>query len=334
MGQLQTNFKSKFTLVIIGISMVSLSLMLVQREFSSYQETIPGTELTYDMVPISGGSFMMGSDETDPSHQPDESPVHEVKIEPFWMGVYEITWDQYEAFMFRKDETYIPPENGEVTIPIDGVAKATPPYVDMTFGMGKNGYPATNITQYAAINFCKWLSSYTGHFYRLPTEAEWEYACRAGTSTNYSFGDDPGQLEEYSWFKNNASSGYQKVGTKKPNPWGLHDMHGNVAEWTMDQYADDFYTQKNEKNAWNQPEKLYPRVLRGGSWQDQADGLRSAARKSSYSQMKIRDPQFPKSLWWHTDAPFAGFRLVRPVNTPTNEEMETYWMKPIRDFGD
>ncbi|MGI9542142.1 MAG: formylglycine-generating enzyme family protein [Cyclobacteriaceae bacterium] len=330
---MQSSKSSIITVFIVGLSLISLAWMEGQKEFTQYQEDIPGTDLKYHMVPIPGGTFQMGSQENEAGHQPDEAPAHQVKIEPFWMGQFEITWEQYEAFMFRKDEAYAAPAEAEVSIPIDGVAKATPPYVDMTFGMGKIGYPATNITQYAAINFCKWLTAHSGHFYRLPTEAEWEYACRAGSTGSYSFGEDLAALKEYGWYKNNAPNGYQKVGTKKPNVWGLHDMHGNVSEWTMDQYTPAFYGEKKGKT-WNRPEQLYPRVLRGGSWQDDANGLRSAARKASYAKMKVRDPQFPKSLWWHTDAPFAGFRVVRPLKPPPPEEIETYWIKPIRDFGD
>ena len=106
---------------------------------------------------------------------------------------------------------------------------------------GKQNYPALAMTQYSAIQFCKWLYARTGVFYRLPTEAEWEYACRAGSTTEFSFGDEETKLGEYAWYKLNSNKKTQPVGLKKPNAWGLYDMYGNVAEWTYDQYNANFH---------------------------------------------------------------------------------------------
>jgi formylglycine-generating enzyme required for sulfatase activity len=197
----------------------------------------------------------------------------------------------------------------------------------MSFGMGQRGYPAISMTQHAANKYCQWLSAQTGHFYRLPTEAEWEYACRAGTTTAYSFGDDPAQLGEYAWYYDNSNEKYQKVGQKKPNPWGLHDMHGNVMEWCSDQFAEDYFTRIKDKpeNPFLRPEKLYPRSVRGGGWDDDPEQLRSAHRRGSDPYWKVQDPQLPKSIWYHTDAIWLGFRLVRPLEIPTVEEMDFYW---------
>jgi formylglycine-generating enzyme required for sulfatase activity len=197
----------------------------------------------------------------------------------------------------------------------------------MTFGMGKLGYPAICMTQLAAKKYCEWLSAKTGRYYRLPTEAEWEYACRAGTNTAYYFGDDPEALEEHAWYYDNSEDAYHKVGQKKPNPWGLYDMHGNVAEWCVDQYVPDFYAQFDDKPADNPvavATTLEPRVVRGGSWFDDPELLRSAARRGSNADWKIQDPQLPQSIWYYTDATFVGFRIVRPLVEPTAEEKVKY----------
>jgi formylglycine-generating enzyme required for sulfatase activity len=275
----------------------------------------------------------MGSPPDEPGHKPDEGPQHEVKIDPFWMMKCEVTWDAYEMFMYPREEQKIREiygYNSELDQTADAVTRPTTPYVEMSFGMGKGGYPAISMTHYAASKFCEWLSAKTGQFFRLPTEAEWEYACRAGTTTAYSFGDDPSQLDEYAWYADNSNWKYQKVGTKKPNPWGLHDMHGNVAEWTLDQYDPDYYEQFKDvvaDNPWNEPATIYPRAVRGGSWDDDPLELRSAVRRPSDPVWKMQDPQLPKSVWYHTDAQFLGFRVVRPFKTPSKEQMQKYWTR-------
>jgi len=299
-----------------------------------YTEVVPGTEVKIEMVPIPGGKFLMGSPEDEPGRNEDEGPQHEVEIEPFWMGKYEITWQQYDAWALKLDSQWRrlkrQAESREPTAwerLVDAIARPTNAYTDMTFGMGREGYPAICMTQYAAKFYCKWLSVNTGRFYRLPTEAEWEYACRAGTTTAYSFGDDPEKLGEYAWYFDNADDAYQKVGRKKPNPWGLYDMHGNVAEWCLDQYVPDFYKRfagKTTKNPWAVPKDEYPRVVRGGSWDDDPEACRSAARRGSHPDWKMQDPQIPQSIWFLTDAPFVGFRIVRPLRTPSPEEAKLY----------
>jgi formylglycine-generating enzyme required for sulfatase activity len=196
----------------------------------------------------------------------------------------------------------------------------------MSFGMGKDGFPAISMTQHAANKYCEWLSAKTGHFYRLPTEAEWEYAARAGTTTAYFWGDDPATAGDYCWFADNSEGKYQKVGRKKPNPWGLHDILGNVIEWTLDQYSPTAYAGGDAKNPWVKATKPYPHVARGGAWDDDsAEKLRVAQRRFSDPEWKIQDPQFPKSVWYHTDAQFLGFRVVRPLETPVPQELQKYW---------
>ena len=251
----------------------------------NFTETLPGTDHSLDLVFVKGGTFTMGSSKSEVGHFGDEGPQHEVAVDAFWMGQFEVTWDLYNLFVTREIDAYqskkIP--TSEVQIDVDAVSGATTPYVEMSFGMGIDNYPAICMTQLAAVKFCEWLSAMTGHFYRLPTEAEWEYACRAGTETAYSFGDDFTGLAEYAWYGENSQDKYQKVGTKKANPWGLYDMHGNVAEWTLDHYVPTVYTQReeSESNPLVEGEKVYPKVVRGGSWMDHPNRLRSAARGPS-----------------------------------------------------
>jgi len=305
-----------------------------EAEMKKYTDTIPGqTHPSFDMVPIPGGEFTMGSPDSEKGHQADEAPQHKVKIDPFWMGKCEVTWDEYELFMYP-EEKQKDAAGAYISENADAVTRPTKPYVEMSFGMGKTGFPAISMTQHGANKYCEWLSAKTGHFYRLPTEAEWEYACRAGTTTAYSFGDDVSQLGDYAWFADNSQGKYQKVGTKKPNPWGLYDMHGNVVEWTLDQYDPNFYKQFANtvaQNPWNKATEPYPHSTRGGSWDDSPEKLRSAARRGSNKDWKIQDPQLPKSIWFMTDAQFLGFRIVRPLKVPPPEEMKNYWNSGVEN---
>jgi formylglycine-generating enzyme required for sulfatase activity len=307
-------------------------------EFVPYTQTIPASEVSFKMVAIPAGEFLMGSSEAEAKRKPDEGPQHKVKLDAFWMSEMEVTWDMFELYAYKelekKTAENLSATNVLTNKAVDAVSRPTTPYVDMSFGMGKTGYPAICMTHYAAVHFCKWLYAKTGVFYRLPTEAEWEYACRAGTTTPYSFGDSPDQLGEYAWYYENSNGKTQRVGKKKPNPWGLYDMHGNVAEWTYDQYVPEYYKQLAGKTAVNPvvtPTKLYPHAVKGGSWDDDADKLRSAARRGSNAQWKKRDPQLPRSAWWLTDAQFVGFRVIRPLKQPTPEEIEKYFYKAITD---
>jgi formylglycine-generating enzyme required for sulfatase activity len=306
-----------------------------EAEMKPYREPIPGDGVAFDMVPIPGGRFTMGSPASEASRKEDEGPPHEVQVAPFWMGKCEVTWDEYQIFMFSLDIARRKSENREPTpndLLADAVARPTKPYTDMTFGMGKEGFPAICMTQLAAKKYCEWISAKTGRYYRLPTEAEWEYACRAGTTTAYSFGDDPAALGDYAWYYDNCEEKYQKVGLKKPNPWGLHDMHGNVREWCLDQYLPEAYGARQglSLGPLEQPTKLEPRSVRGGSWEDDPDRLRSAARIGSDRSWKQQDPQIPQSIWYYTDAQFLGFRVLRPLQPPTPEEQARFGPDPFQ----
>lgn len=273
------------------------------------------------MTPITGGTFQMGSSKT-----AESTPVHEVIIDDFWIGTYEITWDQFELFLYREID-HAQTTKGAISMDIDGVSGATMPYVNFN----RPGYPAICMTQYAASQFCKWLTAKTGNFYRLPTEAEWEYACRAGTSTDYSKPKD--QLANHAWFANNSGGQLQKGGQKAPSAWGLYDMHGNASEWVLDTYQSSYDHLKNKnQNPVHLEEELYPHVVRGGSFRDTKEKLTSWFRGYSTAAWKKQDPQFPKSLWWHTDATHVGFRIVRPLKTPNSQTMESFWINPIEEY--
>ncbi len=296
-------------------------------DMKPYVETISGTDLKFELVPIPGGEFLMGSPDDEENRGEDESPQHPVKIAPFWMGKHEVTWDEYDQFAFSLDVKKKKREGvnlegqpaGEKAA--DAVTRPTPPYADETFGMGRKGQPVICVTHHAAMEYCRWLSAKTGKVYRLPTEAEWEYACRAGTKGPYSFGDS-GEIGDYAWYVENAEKP-QPIGKKKPNPWGLHDIHGNVTEWCLDHYVADAYKQFPTDKATAGPvflpdAKEYSYVARGGSWDDDDDKLRSAARRASNPEWSVQDPQRPQSIWWHTDATFVGFRVVRALDEQEN----------------
>ena len=284
-----------------------------------YKVTIPNSTIGYEMVPVPAGQFVMGS--SAPAAKPDEQPPHKVKVDAFWMQAHEMTWDAYLLFMFADQAG----ERDKPDALVDALTRPTAPHLEMSFGRGTTGLPAISMTQHAANKFAQWLSAKTGEFYRLPTEAEWEYACRAGAAD----GKPPAPLEEYAWFKKNSGTDsftggtYHKVATRKPNPWGLYDMLGNVVEWTLDQYAP--YAPEAAENPWVKPTKPYPLVVRGGSWNDDETMVRCEARMKSDPSWKKSDPQLPKSVWYMTDAQWLGFRLVRPATLPNAEDMYRAW---------
>ena len=286
---------------------------------AAYRVTIPNTIVAYGMTPVPAGEFLMGS--AAKGAKPDERPPHRVRLEAFWMQTHEVTWDAYLLFMFADQAREI--EHPDPLV--DGLSRPTAPHLEMSFGRGNNGYPAISMTQHAANKFAQWLSAKTGEYYRLPTEAEWEYACRAGTTT----GIGSGQLGEYAWFARNsavagfAAGTYHTVGTKKPNAWGLYDMLGNVMEWTLDQYAP--YPAVPRETPWVASAASYPHAVRGGSWNDDEARVSCTVRVPSDPSWKKQDPQLPKSIWYMTDAQWLGFRLVRPARLPSVEEMYRAW---------
>ena len=305
----------------IVISQIILQLIFVNILFqnfdkSNYSEKIPNSDLSIEMIFIQGGEYSMGNKNSNVNTQ----------ISSFWMSKYEITWEIYNLFMEFDQSNKLEYIIDGDTIKVDGISKPTTPYTDMTFGMGYEGFPAVNMTHFAASKFCKWLSLITGNYYRLPTEAEWEYACRSGTSSDYYYGDDISLIDEYSWNKNNSDNSYQRVGQKIPNKWGLHDMLGNVSEWVADSYDDNiFKSKKLKKDPFIFNESKYPKVYRGGSWNDEPSSLLTHKRFYSDNSLQKRYPQIPKSQWWNTDAPNIGFRIVRVNKDDSESRRNMFW---------
>ncbi|MFM2145910.1 MAG: hypothetical protein RL732_746 [Bacteroidota bacterium] len=294
--------------------------------FQAYESTLPGTAISFTMTPITGGEFHIGSPAGENGRKPDEGPQKKLVISPFWMGVHEVTYDEFLVFV--NDESLS--RNADA----DAVTRPTAQYIDLSWGMGKQGgFPVNSMSQHTALMYCRWLYQKTGNFYRLPTEAEWEYACRAGSTTAYYFGEEIKKLKDHAWFAENSKKKYQKVMQKQPNAWGLYDMLGNVAEWTLDQYQENTYDQlqDGDKDPLHNPTEQYPRTVRGGGFTDPAEAVRCASRNHSEPAWNRRDPQIPKSKWWLTDAMQVGFRLVRPLTPPSKEAIESFYASCLRN---
>jgi sulfatase modifying factor 1 len=306
-----------------------------------YTMTIPGSSIQVEMVPVPGGTFRMGSPADADEAQEDEQPALEVTVGPMWVAKYETSWGEYKLFMSMYKLLKELQSQGLRKIAddnrVDAITAPTELYdSSFTYQYGQDAnLPAVTMTQYAAKQYTKWLSRLTSQQLRLPTEAEWEFACRAGSTGDYSFGNEPEQLAEFAWYADNSDETPHPVGEKQPNAFGLYDMHGNVMEWCINGYTEDGYTSLADKPqplslvdaiVWS--ETFDNRVVRGGSWQDDAAQLRSAARVGSADEdWKENDPNFPRSPWWYTDDPArgVGFRIVRSYK-PLDEELITkFW---------
>lgn len=305
-----------------------------------YEASIPGTDLTFEMVPVPGGTFKMGSPEDEDGRNDDEGPQFEVLVDPMWVAKTEVNWAQYKEFMklyaiFKEFEA-----QGKRKVDdknrVDAITAPTELYdPSFTYEYGEEPeQPAVTMTQYSAQQYTKWLSRVSGQQYRLPTEAEWEYAARAGSTTAFSWGDSADDIDDYAWYFDNADEGALPVGTKKPNAFGLHDMHGNVAEWTVGQYTEDGYAEFDKGKPINAidvvkwPETAYPCVVRGGSWEMDPEQLRSSARLASEDEdWKEEDPNFPKSPWWFTSDPArgVGFRIFRSYKPLDADTISKFW---------
>ncbi|MFN8239364.1 MAG: SUMF1/EgtB/PvdO family nonheme iron enzyme [Bacteroidales bacterium] len=311
--------------------------------FSSFTEYIPKSSVSFKMVAIPGGKFKMGSPENEPFRKPDEGPVKEVEVSPFFMAEVEVTWDEYLAFYAQTAaegrSTDTEGIRNKKSAETDAISGATPPYgqPDQGWGMGKR--PAISFSYHAAETYCKWLSKVTGKTYRLPTEAEWEYACRAGTQTPYFFPGDPAKFEKsgfkakisrndtavintYVIYRGNSPSKTQLPNRTRANAFGLKNMLGNVAEFCSDWYQADILSTYSDGVADPKgPEAGEEHVVRGGSYSDQASRVRSAARSHTKTEDWLRtDPQIPKSIWWYSDCFNVGFRVVCEFDNNTGKQ--------------
>jgi hypothetical protein len=255
------------------------TLISISQSPQSFTETLAGnTKL--EMVKIPAGSFAMGTEETEvirfcreygTDWFKNEMPQHRVNLQEFYLGKYPIIQEQYQAIMGNNPSHF----------------KDNP----------KN--PVENVSWNDAQEFCQKLSDKTGKKYRLPSEAEWEYACRAGTQTHYYFGDNADLLGEYAWYGEKSGSKTHPVGQKKPNNWGLYDVSGNVWEWCEDVWHDNYKNAPTDGTAWNHDNSQNnKRVVRGGSWSFYPRYCRSASRLSS----DVRYVSF-------------GFRVVSPQHS-------------------
>jgi len=308
-------------------------------EFKSYTEVIPGTEVAFEMVAIPAGTYLMGSPESEPYRRPDEGPAHEVTLSPFWIGETEVTWNEYKAYFDRTS-----PSAGKDSISgdttdiagLDAMTGPTPKYGSKDIGGWGAAY---SMTHYAAAEYCEWLSEVTGKKYRLPTEAEWEYCARSGTTTPYFFEGSPAKLtgksiinrlfgmddniiNRYVFFYRNSGGEVQNPYTNEANPWGLYNMLGNVKEFCLDYYAPDAYWRSYDDSSPTfisgpvvgpvGPPSGKEHVVRGGSYLSDPAGLRTAARgRTHHDQWLLTDPHTPKSKWWYSDCMEVGFRIVR-----------------------
>ncbi|MFG0330185.1 MAG: formylglycine-generating enzyme family protein [Phycisphaerales bacterium] len=245
-----------------------------------FVETIPGTVVSIEMVPIPGGVVEVGAD----------GEAVEVEVDPFWIAATEIPWDAYDIFVFKLDEADSSNDGA------DAVTRPSKPYLPMDRGFGHNGYPAISMSYEGAAGFCEWLSAKTGRHYRLPTEAEWEYAVRAGATNN----ELAARLDELAWHRGNAKRKSHPIKSKAPNEWGVYHGLGGVAEWVTGHDGEP--------------------VTAGGHFLMAPEAISPDTRESRSDGWNASDPQIPKSEWWMADCPFVGFRIVCVPDARANEQ--------------
>jgi formylglycine-generating enzyme required for sulfatase activity len=300
--------------------------------FENFTEHIPDTHVSFEMIAINGGSFRMGSPTDEPFGKEDERPVRTVTVSSFFMSEVEVTWDMYWAFYAKTmSEGRTPPANvfaNNSRPDVDAVSGPTPPFGFPDQGWGGGSRPAITMTHYAAETFCQWLSITTGKKYRLPTEAEWEYAARGGTQTSYFFEGNPKKfsnegfwrkffkadgepISSYAIYINNSKNRTHEPDNVKANPFGLKNMLGNVMEYCADKYDSQAYGKTGENVTNPLVTEGTEWVVRGGNYTSDASDLRCAARSYTQHDAWLKtDPQQPKSIWWYSDIRGIGFRIV------------------------
>jgi formylglycine-generating enzyme required for sulfatase activity len=294
-----------------------------------YTETVTantGEKISFDMVLIPAGSFTMGSPADEAGRKDDEGPQHEVRLDGFYLCTTETTIALFMAYYqetvsAKRDLLGMQEEKKEGEGDVDAITGPTPVYGDMTMGYNEK-HPAIGMTWHSAMTFCRWLSQKTGKPYRLPTEAEWEYACRAGTTNAFGVAPAPEQMKDFAWYEVTADHETSEVGKKKPNAWGLYDMPGNVREWVYDFYSPTAYQQAAKQTPLvnpKGPEEGDVHVARGGDYSSQVEELRCAARAFEEKWWRSGDPQIPKSQWWLPEMDVIGFRVACSVE-PDDEE--------------
>jgi formylglycine-generating enzyme required for sulfatase activity len=303
-------------------------------KFEPFTEFIPGSSVSFDMVAVPEGFFTIGSPEKEKMRKEDEGPQGRIKVSKFFMGKAEVSWDEYMAFFSQTGAEGKSETSSSGSEDVDGITGATPPWGAPDQGWGKGSRPAITMTHHAAVVYCQWLSQVTGKKYRLPTEAEWEYACRGGTDTPYFFegtakdytsegffkkifGADTSIISGYTTYAGNSPNKTRTPLDVKPNPFGLLNMVGNVAEFCSDWYSPDTYKAypsiESGKATLNPkgPTTGTEHVIRGGAYWSDAKDLRSASRdKTQHDAWLVTDPQIPKSIWWYSDSRHVGFRVV------------------------
>ncbi|GBO53378.1 serine/threonine kinase [Pseudanabaena sp. lw0831] len=223
-----------------------------------------GNGVHMEMVRIPSGRFSLGSPTNEIGRRDNESPISEVNIPAFYMAKFVVTQEQWVAIMGSNPALFR--ENLQA--------------------------PVENISWLEAQDFCRKLAARSQHLYRLPSESEWEYACRAGTNTAYHFGDGPTELVDYAWFADNANKRSHPVGQKVPNPWGLYEMHGGVWEWCEDVWHDNFNGAPADGSAWVSDGYTSRRVRKGGSWSNEAKLCRAASREWHWQSDRYNDIGF------------------------------------------